>query len=200
MSFRSRSFLLFLLLTFFAVGSGAQMTNDDCLGCHGDPTAVKELANGKTKSVHVDPKLFAGSVHNPLSCTDCHADVKEYPHEPAPAAVDCAGCHSDMVDQWKTSRHAKAIQAGNTKAPGCLACHGGNAHAILSKGDPKSPTSHTNVPKTCGACHGQKFVMESSGLSTTPAFSYTESVHGKAVAAGSQRAAVCIDCHHAHDV
>jgi cytochrome b subunit of formate dehydrogenase len=42
--------------------------------------------------------------------------------------------------------------------------------------------------------------MESSGHSAQPFFSYTESVHGRAVAAGSQKAAVCTDCHGAHEI
>ena len=42
--------------------------------------------------------------------------------------------------------------------------------------------------------------MQSSGLSAAPFISYQESVHGKAVAAGSEKAAVCTDCHGAHDI
>lgn len=203
MSCRPRNILLALALAailFFAFGAAAQMTNDDCLGCHSDPSATKDLGNGKTKSVHVDPSAFGKSVHGVLGCTDCHADVSDYPHDPVPAAVDCAGCHSDKVDEWKNSRHARAFIAGNRNAAGCLSCHGGNAHKILPKSDAASPTSHQNVPKTCGTCHGQKLVMESSGLSTQPAFSYGASVHGKAIAGGNQKAAVCTDCHGAHEV
>src|SRR5690242_2138156 len=119
MSFTMRNILSALglvLITSFAFGASAQMTNDDCLGCHSDPTATKDLGNGKTKSVHVDPKVFGASIHGVLGCTDCHADIKDYPHEPAPAVVDCGGCHSDKVDEWKNSRHAKAFMAGNRHA------------------------------------------------------------------------------------
>jgi cytochrome b subunit of formate dehydrogenase len=201
MSFNVRNILLTLALLVLASGAAAQLSNDDCLGCHSDATAVKDLGNGKTKSVHVDPAAFGGSVHAPLSCTDCHADIQDYPHEPAPGAVDCSGCHSDMVDQWKNSRHAKAFMAGNRDAAGCLSCHGRNAHTIIPKTDPKSSVFHSNIPKTCGTCHGQKLVMESSGLSTTPAFSYKESVHGRAIAANaSSKAAVCTDCHGSHEI
>lgn len=203
MSCRLRNILFCLglaLVTNLAFVAAAQMTNDDCLGCHSDPSATKDLGNGKTKSVHVDPEAFGKSIHGVLGCTDCHADIKDYPHEPAPVAVDCSGCHGDKVEEWKNSRHAKAFVAGNRNAAGCLSCHGGNAHKILPSTDPASPTAHQNVPRTCGNCHGQKMVMESSGLSTTPAFSYGTSVHGRALANGNQRAAVCIDCHGAHEV
>ncbi len=66
--------------------------------------------------------------------------------------------------------------------------------------DPNSKVARHNIPQTCGACHGQKFVMASSGVSSAPFASYQESVHGKAVAAGSEKAAVCTDCHGAHDI
>ncbi len=203
MSCRLRNILLALglvLIANLAFVASAQMTNDDCLGCHSDVSATKDLGNGKTKSVHVDPAAFGKSIHGVLGCTDCHSDVADYPHEPAPAVVDCGGCHSDKVDEWKNSRHAKAFQAGNRHAAGCLSCHGGNAHKILPKSDPASTTAHQNVPKTCGSCHGQKMVMESSGVSTLPAFSYGTSVHGKALAGGNAKAAVCTDCHGAHEV
>jgi cytochrome b subunit of formate dehydrogenase len=42
--------------------------------------------------------------------------------------------------------------------------------------------------------------MESSGRSAAPFYSYEESVHGKAVAAGSDKAAVCTDCHGSHEI
>jgi len=42
--------------------------------------------------------------------------------------------------------------------------------------------------------------MEKSGLSAQMAASYEQSVHGHAVAAGSEKAAVCTDCHGAHEI
>ncbi|MGH9423983.1 MAG: cytochrome b/b6 domain-containing protein, partial [Thermoanaerobaculia bacterium] len=63
-----------------------------------------------------------------------------------------------------------------------------------------SRTYRTNIPATCGSCHAQKFVMEGSGISAQPIFSYRESVHGRAVANGSMKAAVCSDCHGHHEI
>jgi cytochrome b subunit of formate dehydrogenase len=42
--------------------------------------------------------------------------------------------------------------------------------------------------------------MKRTGLSTQPFYSYEESVHGRAVEAGSTRAAVCTDCHGVHEI
>ncbi len=199
MSFKVRNILLVLALVISS-GAAAQMTNDDCLGCHSDETAVKDLGSGRTKSVHVDPAAFGKSIHGSFGCTDCHGDIQDYPHEPAPAAVDCAGCHSDAAEQWQNSRHAKAFMAGNRNAAGCLSCHGGNAHKIIPKSDPSSPTNHHNVPQTCANCHAQKLVVEQSHLRAQTVFSYQQSVHGKAVEGGNEKAAVCTDCHGAHEI
>jgi cytochrome b subunit of formate dehydrogenase len=70
----------------------------------------------------------------------------------------------------------------------------------MAGGDPKSPVNHENIPYTCGRCHGQTFLMESNGQSAQPFISYQQSVHGRATENGSQKAAVCTDCHSAHAI
>ena len=42
--------------------------------------------------------------------------------------------------------------------------------------------------------------MASGGMTAAAFNSYQQSVHGKAVAAGSEKAAVCTDCHGEHDI
>ncbi|HSY11276.1 MAG TPA: cytochrome b/b6 domain-containing protein [Verrucomicrobiae bacterium] len=174
------------------------MSNDDCLACHNDPTLTKE-ENGKQISLGVDDKKFKASVHSVFSCTDCHTDVKSAPHETTPSKPACATCHADQQTAYDHGVHAKAAAAGNTNVAKCQDCHGG-VHEILPSTDPKSKVARTNIPATCGACHGQKFVMASGGMTAAAFNSYQESVHGKAVAAGSEKAAVCTDCHGEHDI
>ena len=55
-------------------------------------------------------------------------------------------------------------------------------------------------PRPVAAVTGEKFLMEASGHSAAPFLSYQQSVHGKAVAAGSDKAAVCTDCHGSHEI
>lgn len=179
----------------FAFG---QMPSEDCLACHSDDALTME-SEGREVSVHVDPERFSGSVHSFLSCADCHADIAEYPHEPRPAPVSCDSCHPDSVEAHRNSIHGRALDAGNGRVPTCASCHG-NPHTILPSSDPESKTAHRNIPDTCGSCHGVQFVMEPSGFSVRPFFNYQESVHGRALAAGEERAAVCTDCHDYHDI
>lgn len=174
-------------------------TNDDCLACHSDATLTHEVA-GKIVSLHVDPAKFKDSIHGSMfACVDCHTDLKSSPHEKTPEKVSCAKCHADAQAAYDRSFHAQAIKAGNGKAATCVDCHG-SPHALLPAADPKSRVNHANIPATCGTCHGQKFVMEASGHSAQTFLSYQESVHGRAVAAGSEKAAVCTDCHGPHEI
>jgi cytochrome b subunit of formate dehydrogenase len=193
---------LWPLIIFAALAAApaalAQATNDDCLACHSDSTLTREVG-GRAVSVHVAPETFDASIHGVLSCTDCHADVSDYPHPERVAKVACDSCHPDSVTAHEESIHGKARAAGKPGAPDCASCHG-NAHQILPSADPASPTAHRNVPTTCGSCHGVGFVMEPSGFSVEPYLNYRESVHGKAIAAGDERAAVCTDCHEYHAI
>jgi cytochrome b subunit of formate dehydrogenase/DnaJ-class molecular chaperone len=171
----------------------------ECLACHSDVNLAKEV-DGKTVSLHVDEGKFKASIHGSMfGCTDCHKDIKGFPHEPAPAKVDCASCHAEETENYKSSIHGVALAKGNKQAATCLSCHG-SPHEIVVASDENSPVAHQNIPKTCGTCHGQRFVMESSGVSSAPFYSYEASVHGKAVAAGSEKAAVCTDCHGSHAI
>ncbi len=197
-----RCSLVVLLALLLPLGmqakSSPKMGNDECLACHNDATLTKD-ENGKTISLHVDDAKFKGSVHSMFSCTDCHTDIKAFPHDPTPAKPKCATCHADQQTAYDHGVHAKAAAAGNTNVAKCQDCHG-SVHELLAASDPKSKVARGNIPTTCGACHGQKFVMASSGISAAPFLSYQESVHGKAVAAGMDSAAVCTDCHGQHDI
>ena len=196
--------LLCLVFTLPALGAARKTpppkpTNEACLACHGDPTMSRDV-DGKPVSISVNPETFKASIHGGMfTCVDCLTDVKTSPHETTPAKISCATCHADQQAAYDRSYHAKAIQSGEKQAATCVSCHG-SPHELLPASDPKSRVSHANIPATCGTCHGQKYVMEASGHSSQPFNSYLQSVHGKAVAAGSEKAAVCTDCHGAHDI
>ncbi len=167
--------------------AAAKPSNDDCLACHSDASMV----NGK--DVHGD--AFKASVHGSMfTCVDCHTDIKSLPHESGLAKPTCTTCHADEQAKYDTGVHGKALAAGNGKSATCVKCHG-NIHEILPSSDPKSRSAKINIPKMCGECHSQPM----PGVSGRPAVAYQESVHGKLVASGNDKAAVCSDCHNAHD-
>ena len=194
---------LTLLFSVEALGAPgkqpAKLSAEDCLVCHSDSTLSHEV-NGKKVSLYVNPQAFKDSIHGGMfTCVDCHTDLKSSPHETVPAKVNCATCHADEQATYDRSFHAKAVLGGNSRAATCIDCHG-SAHELLPASDPKSRVHHANIPATCGACHGQNFVMEDGGQGAQMLASYKQSVHGHAVANGSERAAVCTDCHGTHEI
>ena len=155
--------------------------------------------NGKPQSLFVDAGKLKHSVHGGMfACVDCHADVKSLAHDTPPKKIACSECHADALTAYKHSSHARLTSAGKPAAT-CGDCHG-SPHEAVAVADAASPVNHANIPSTCGRCHGQKFLMESNGQSAQPFLSYQDSVHGRAVENGSQKAAVCTDCHGAHAI
>ena len=124
-----------------------------CLGCHGSEGLTKELADGKTLSLHIPGDAFARSVHGVVGCASCHADVdlKIHPGKPKTIASSrefsvnmakvCGGCHAEVVKHNETGVHASLLAGGSTAAPVCTNCHG--SHAI----------SPRTAYDTCVACH-----------------------------------------------
>jgi formate dehydrogenase gamma subunit len=176
--------------------------NSECVSCH----SMEGFQSPQGQNLFVDAKLFEKSVHSFLSCTDCHSDATRTPHAAPLAKVNCGSCHEEQQKKFAVSVHAgKIIHPPSDSSIGkkefaCADCH--SPHSILPKSDLTSPTHHTHVPDLCGTCHQNlKFVIESPMADTSkPFFAYRESIHGKSVAAGSERAAVCSDCHNAHDI
>ena len=198
-SFFIRTLVFFLLAWVSTAHAAPKLKDADCLSCHSEPTLTGADANGATVSLFVDGGKLKHSIHGRMfSCVDCHKDVKSLAHETPPQKVSCAQCHPDTGQAYKHSVHAKAGSDGKIPAS-CQDCHG-DVHRIEGAGDLNSPINHANVPATCGRCHGQKFLMESNGDSAQPFISYQDSVRGRAVAKGSQKAAVCTDCHDTHEI
>ncbi|MGA2990273.1 MAG: cytochrome b/b6 domain-containing protein [Candidatus Korobacteraceae bacterium] len=182
-----------------AAAKPAKLSNAGCLACHSDPSLTKE-EDGKQVSLQVNEEKFTSSIHGSMfTCVDCHKDVTSVPHESTPAKPSCVQCHAEQQKAYDSGLHAKAREAGVAQAATCVDCHG-DAHEILPAGDPNSKVSHKNVAATCGACHGERQVMALAGMNAAPFHSYEDSIHGKLVAGGNEKAAVCNDCHGAHDI
>jgi predicted CXXCH cytochrome family protein len=155
-----------------------------------------------------------------VSCVSCHggndraidqagAHSGRFRGRPARASIPalCASCHSDEtrmraynlpVDQfalYQTSGHGQALAKGNLRVAVCSDCHG--AHDVLPPDDPASRVFPTNIPKTCGGCHG-----DTSATAPKPGGEYREylsSVHAhELLDKGNRRAPTCVSCHGAH--
>jgi predicted CXXCH cytochrome family protein len=173
--------------------AGPAPATQDCLDCHDDPGLDVDLESGETRSLNVDPKAFAASVHGEkLACVDCHRDIKEVPHDSKPFKSlrafsvayyeQCKRCHFDNYTKTLDSVHYQQRAAGDERAPLCVDCHG--AHDVRRPAEPRA-----RISQTCARCHGEV------------SRAYAGSVHGRALQnGGDPDVPVCTDCHRAHDI
>lgn len=182
------------------VQRAASLTVDTCAACHGSEVqAYKGSVHGRSRqsgdteaatcrschgSTHaaVAPSNPASPVYHlnlPRTCAQCHADV------------ELAKRHNIQVGNvyqlYMDSIHGRAVsRSGLLVAANCSDCHG--SHGIRPRTDPTSRVFRANVPQTCGTCH--------AGIQKL----YADSIHSKAIAPGGGPAAVCTDCHSAHQI
>ncbi len=185
--------MLLAALVASPVWAAIPAEQDSCLGCHGsDPTMKLDLPSGEKVSLYVDQEAFAKSVHGDmLRCTECHADVSDYPHDAKPfkskrdVAVafyeQCKKCHFSNYTKTLDGVHFQVMAKGNKEAALCVDCHG--SHNITRPGEPRA-----RISDMCAGCHKPIYDI------------YTRSVHGKALLAGNPDVPVCTDCHRAHDI
>ena len=184
-----------------APAAAAADPNETCLMCHSDPAAKSESG----KSIAVDAKAFAGSVHGQMQfkCTDCHSDVsaEKLPHAPKLKPANCAACHEGEVKDYQATAHAKARNGGNTVAATCTDCHG--KHDILKSSEAASRTNYQKVADTCGACHGNDAVIQKGKIpGGNIAQAFHDGIHDKAIHAkgAGAKAPNCASCHGAHKI
>ncbi|NIQ40424.1 MAG: hypothetical protein GTN81_17840 [Proteobacteria bacterium] len=201
----SQLLVLFIMLPsiVFVLFNLASAADDRfCYDCHGD-RGLKKSTRDAEILLYVDRAALQRSVHAEIACVACHRDLEdvegEHPSELGP--VNCGLCHSEIEKTYSESVHAKAIRAGVTDSARCADCHG--THEVLPRENPSSRTYPMNLEKTCDRCHGDvAFVQEHRGLPgrILPGLIYKNSVHGRAVEAGIQGAAICSDCHSSHNL
>lgn len=172
--------LILLVPAFLAAG---EIPDQMCAECHqgtgGEPAEV---------SAHD----LVGSVHEDLSCTECHTDITELPHADTLATPDCGSCHDEEKAAYK--QHGRGIVGISKFVPDCKDCHG--THQILAADNAKSMVHPANLPETCGTCHeNQEFLAQVDIRFKHPVEVYRNGVHGQAVAGGQNVAASCTDCH-----
>lgn len=124
-----------------------------CLGCHGQEGLSKTFEKGESLPLRVDGAAFEVSVHAPLGCSACHAEVDPKAHPAAGKTFDsvrayalakaavCQQCHEEAFKQQEASVHARRIREGSALAPVCTGCHG--AHGVTPK----------TAYQTCVGCH-----------------------------------------------
>ncbi len=179
------------------------VSNDDCLKCHGQPDQIKNLPNGETLYLTIDPQAYAVSVHGigGYACVQCHTDIREYPHpEFRPYSrrdvtlamyTTCQQCHAGNFEKTQDSVHQAALLQANRDAAVCSDCHNPHTQQRLTNPDTHAllPRANLQVPQTCARCHSEIYNQ------------YKQSVHGEALLEfGNPDVPTCISCHGVHNI
>lgn len=125
------------------------------------------------------------------------APAAAQPPASSSAAGRCGVCHPSERVQFERSRHAQ-------ENVHCVSCHGGDdrsieqgvAHGAGFKGRP----GRADIPRLCASCHADESRMRPYNLPVDQYALYQTSGHGRRLARGDLRVAVCSDCHGPHEI
>ncbi len=154
-----------------------------CTSCHGgnDTSFEKSVAHGGGFDALSDRARI------PAQCGSCHADVKRMRAYNLPV---------DQYALYQTSGHGVRLKAGDTRVAVCSDCHG--AHEVLPPSDPASRVFVSNIPRTCGTCHGDTTLVRARKIPNVYQ-EYLSSVHARELFdKGNLRAPTCVSCHGVH--
>lgn len=173
-------------------GKGAAANEEQyCMKCHARWSSL-HFNNGETRLMKVNASVLKASVHDKLSCSDCHYGFSsdEHPQRNFRTARDftlassesCRRCHFDKYTKALEGIHYALLSQGQLSAPVCTDCHG--SHAISRIGKERAASA-----KRCQRCHSKEYDT------------YAKSVHGNALFnEHNQDVPVCVDCHTAHTI
>ena len=124
------------------------------------------------------------------------------------AVNTCLDCHSVMPAPLEVTQEKFSQDIHAQKGLTCTSCHGGDASnpdptvAMGRKAGFTGKIDRKRVPELCGSCHSNPDYMRqyNPSLRTDQLAEYHTSVHGKRLAAGDTKVAVCIDCHSVHNI
>jgi predicted CXXCH cytochrome family protein len=109
----------------------------------------------------------------------------------------CALCHPDVRVQFERSIHGSESVA-------CTSCHGGDAKAstvaAAHGGRFRGKIRRRDIPALCASCHSDAARMSPYNLATDQYALYQTSHHGRGLAKGDEKVAVCTDCHGVHEI
>jgi nitrate/TMAO reductase-like tetraheme cytochrome c subunit len=125
----------------------------------------------------------------------------------AQTANTCVECHNVLDPPLQVTEAKFAQDIHSQKGLTCASCHGGDPtkadmDAMSKAAGFRGKIERSQIPTLCGRCHSDAVLMKqyNPGLRTDQFSQYQTSVHGKLLAKGDTKVAVCIDCHGVHDL
>ena len=119
----------------------------------------------------------------------------------------CVESHSALDAPQKVTQDQFAQDIHSQKGLTCASCHGGDPtksdmEAMSKAAGFRGKPARKDIPALCGKCHSDAAYMRqyNPSLRTDQFAQYQTSVHGKLLAKGDTKIAVCIDCHGVHGI
>lgn len=119
----------------------------------------------------------------------------------------CVDCHSLLDPPLKVTSEQFGQDIHAQKGLTCAACHGGDPtkegdDAMSKAAGFRGKPTRKEIPELCGKCHSDGSYMRqyNPSLRTDELAQYRTSQHGKLLATGDEKVAVCIDCHGVHNL
>lgn len=128
--------------------------------------------------------------------------------QPQAAKSSCLECHAGMPEPLGIAPEQYAEDIHAQKGLTCASCHGGNPNtddmeaAMNKTAGFRGHVDRKQVPGLCGKCHGDGAYMRqyNPSVRTDQFAQYGTSRHGKLLATGDGKVAVCTDCHGVHGI
>jgi len=123
-------------------------------------------------------------------------------------ANSCLNCHAALPDALGVTEEKFSQDIHAQKGLTCASCHGGDPSsddpdkAMSKKAGWKGKIERKQIPQLCGSCHSDPAYIRqfNPSLRTDQLGQYHTSVHGRRLAVGDTKVAVCTDCHSVHDL
>ncbi len=117
----------------------------------------------------------------------------------------CADCHGALDPPLQVTAEQFAADIHAQKGLTCASCHGGDPSkadmdAMSKAAGFRGKVERKQIPELCGRCHSDGAFLRqyNPSLRTDQLSQYKTSVHGKRLAMGDTKVAVCTDCHGVH--
>lgn len=125
----------------------------------------------------------------------------------AQQANSCVECHAALDPPQQVTQEQFSQDIHAQKGLTCAACHGGDPaksdmDAMSKSAGFRGKPARKDIPALCGKCHADAAYIRqfNPSLRTDQFAQYKTSVHGKQLAKGDTKVAVCIDCHGVHGI
>ena len=146
-----------LAVFLFSAFSVCAASTSSCVKCHQGQKQTQKLEHNYSdwkQSIHAAKGVTCESCHGGDAATSdpvkAHQGVLSSRDKNASIYFQnipntCGKCHSQELEQFKTSVHYKMLERSG-KGPNCLTCHGAMATTVLTAAD---------LDQTCSLCHAK---------------------------------------------